>query len=536
MYGNVKSDLSQCHGVLNDIFTDVDLCQEGINKCVDEFTKSLNNIFSPHCTFIKQCVTSTNARKTKVFSSSSRKPWFDNKCIELRKRYMRDLSNFNLDMSHRNRHLLTTSKRNYKLYALKRKREYMRFEGDRTEYLKRNNPRAFYGLFRKRTGKSNCKMQLSEFYNHFKNLSFSTCYTVTNSSQDSDCQFYSELNVLITKEEVSKIIRKIVNIIRSMYASIKCCVKYKSQLSDYFYCNQGLMQGESLSPVLFSLYVNDFEMEFIKNLCVPVEVRDIALFLIMYADDTVLFSDTSEGLQNMLNTLSSYTSKWKLNVNTEKTKIVVFRKGGKLKNCYKWCYDNVPLDVVDNFNYLGIGITFNFNGKFNKAQSILAMQCKKSMNILLSKMRSLHLNMSTKLNLFDTYVSSIALYSCEVWGAIPAKSLESVHLNFCKKILGVKKSAASMMIYSELGRLPLEIERTCRMVKYFFKLRNTENCILRNIYSEMYTQCLTEPNSKCWLSSIRDMLFSVGLGYVWYESYVNEKVALLKLRQSLKDI
>ena len=164
------------------------------------------------------------------------------------------------------------------------------------------------------------------------------------------------------------------------------------------------------------------------------------------------------------------------------------------------------------------------------------MQCKKSMNILLSKMRSLHLNVSTKLNLFDTYVSCIALYSCEVWGAIPAKSLESVHLNFCKKILGVKKSAASMMIYSELGRLPLEIERTCRMVKYFFKLRNTENCILRNIYSEMYTQCLTEPNSKCWLSSIRDTLFSVGLGYVWSEGYGNEKVVLLQLRQRLKDI
>jgi hypothetical protein len=50
------------------------------------------------------------------------------------------------------------------------------------------------------------------------------------------------------------------------------------------------MQGGSLSPILFSLYVNDFEMEFIKKkLCVPVEVRDIALFHILYAGDTVLF-------------------------------------------------------------------------------------------------------------------------------------------------------------------------------------------------------------------------------------------------------
>jgi hypothetical protein len=35
--------------------------------------------------------------------------------------------------------------------------------------------------------------------------------------------------------------------------------------------------------------VNDFEMEFIENMCVPVEIKDIVLFLIMYADDTVLF-------------------------------------------------------------------------------------------------------------------------------------------------------------------------------------------------------------------------------------------------------
>jgi hypothetical protein len=37
--------------------------------------------------------------------------------------------------------------------------------------------------------------------------------------------------------------------------------------------------------------VNNFEMEFIENIYVPVEVRDNALhaFLIMYADGTVFF-------------------------------------------------------------------------------------------------------------------------------------------------------------------------------------------------------------------------------------------------------
>ena len=63
-------------------------------------------------------------------------------------------------------------------------------------------------------------------------------------------------------------------------------------------------------------------------------------------------------------------------------------------------------------------------------------------------MQSLKLNVNTKLSLFDTYVGSVANYGCEVWGLHPAKDIEKVHLDFCKKILGVKKSTVSMMVSS----------------------------------------------------------------------------------------
>ena len=72
------------------------------------------------------------------------------------------------------------------------------------------------------------------------------------------------------------------------------------------------MQGEVLSPILFSFYVNDFENEFIANGNCALEFQDITLFLLMYADDMILMSETVEGLQEMLNTLSIYTEKWGL--------------------------------------------------------------------------------------------------------------------------------------------------------------------------------------------------------------------------------
>lgn len=320
-----------------------------------------------------------------------------------------------------------------------------------------------------------------------------------------------------------------------MYSNIKSCVKYQNHISEFFDCLEGLMQGESLSPFLFSLYVNDFEIEFIKEMCLPVEIRDIALFLIMYADDTVLFSETEQGLQNMLDCLQQYTSKWKLTVNVDKTKIVVFRKGGRLKNNYCWNYNNECIDIVENFNYLGI--TLNFNGSFHKTQSVLASQSRKAMYCLLSKMKPLQLNVNTKLSLFDTYIGSIVHYGCELWGQHPASELESIHLDFCKKLLCVKKSVTSMMVYFELGRKPLQLDRNYRMLKYWIKLKNSDNCILSNIYQDMVNECETQLASYCWLSYIKQLINNLGFGYIWNcKEQFNEHLFLHEVKQRLTDM
>lgn len=90
-------------------------------------------------------------------------------------------------------------------------------------------------------------------------------------------------------------------------------------------------------------------MAFINSSSIPLEVKDFNLFLIMYADDMVIFSESISGLQNMLDTLYEYTSKWPLSVNTSKTKIVAFRNEGKVNANEKWFYDNKEIEIVDSF-------------------------------------------------------------------------------------------------------------------------------------------------------------------------------------------
>lgn len=92
----------------------------------------------------------------------------------------------------------------------------------------------------------------------------------------------------------------------------------------------------------------------------------------MYADDMIIFSGSVIGLQVMLDTLLLYTCKWSLTVNISKTKIMVFRNGGFVKDEKIWYYDGNAIDIVDEFCYLGV--LLNFNDEFAKAQRHLAEQ------------------------------------------------------------------------------------------------------------------------------------------------------------------
>jgi hypothetical protein len=60
---------------------------------------------------------------------------------------------------------------------------------------------------------------------------------------------------------------KLLTVIRSMYDKIQSCIKLNGKCSDFFKCSNGLIHGESLSRLLYSLHVNDMEVELIKQNC-----------------------------------------------------------------------------------------------------------------------------------------------------------------------------------------------------------------------------------------------------------------------------
>jgi hypothetical protein len=65
----------------------------------------------------------------------------------------------------------------------------------------------------------------------------------------------------------------------------------------------------------------------------------------VHADDTVLFSESITELQNMINTVNKCSKQHGLYINLLKTKIVVFRNRGVLKENEKWYLDGKMIEL-----------------------------------------------------------------------------------------------------------------------------------------------------------------------------------------------
>ena len=118
-----------------------------------------------------------------------------------------------------------------------------------------------------------------------------------------------------------------------------------------------------------------------------------------------------------------------------------------------------------------------------------------------------------------------------------AHDIEKVHLDFCKNLLGVSRRTNNVLIYIETGRMPLKYVRLIRMFKFWFKLLNSNNCILSEIYSSMFDDCENN-NVRCnnWLHYIKQELSLLGLGYLWHlQAALTIEVHLPLIKQRILD-
>ena len=85
-------------------------------------------------------------------------------------------------------------------------------------------------------------------------------------------------------------------------------------------------------------------------------------FILLYADDTIIFGENPEEHQQSLNAFQKYCEIWKLTVNTETTKVMIFSNDRISENVHFYL-NNKELEIVSEFKFPGIYLSRS--GAFN---------------------------------------------------------------------------------------------------------------------------------------------------------------------------
>ena len=193
-------------------------------------------------------------------------------------------------------------------------------------------------------------------------------------------------NILWSKLNSYGLNGKIMKVLQSLYSNVKCCIRINNRNTDLFEVSTGVKQGCLLSPILFSMYINDLTFD-LKNSGFGIDINGEKIPLLLYADDLVLLGDSEEHLQQLSNIVNTWCSKSKIKINSEKSKVVHFRPNSKPRTHYIFKCGDDTVEVVDKYKYLGLILTEYLDYKF--MADTVAKSASRALGFLISKSKSM---------------------------------------------------------------------------------------------------------------------------------------------------
>ena len=328
---------------------------------------------------------------------------------------------------------------------------------------------------------------------------------------------------------------KMMRMLQAIYRSVKCAVLLPDKTrTSFFESTLGLKQGCILSPFLFSLYINDLETHLKSENLHAISVEDEHLFYLLFADDLTLFSNTVVGLQRLIDRLQVYCSAWRITVNVDKTKVVVFRKGGILSKKEKWFYNGSQIQVVPYFKYLGV--TFSSTGKWVENCKMMAERGQRALNYIRSVRHKLSgLPVAAMSCMFDTMVIPAMLYGGEIWGYEKCPNIESVQAAFCRMTLGLPKTVPNCVLRAEMGRNSLKCKLYVKMIRWWLRVMDMPS-------NRFPKKCLqlqfkwADQDKDCWGTKLKLLLYSVGMGHAWMFGVGDRKMFTIQFNTRITDI
>ena len=252
--------------------------------------------------------------------------------------------------------------------------------------------------------------------------------------------------------------------------------KCNRSLSPLLATSTGVNQGGNASSCLFRRYLADIGDYLSTSVGVCFE-EEILLHL-LWADDLLLVSDTTDGLQKQLNGLANFCSQNLMILNEMKTKILVFGKNQYDSNVKDIYFNGKVIHRSQHYKYLGNLLSETQTNQGDIFRYTYGHLCNKARNALFSIEKKLnHLGVlppKLAIHLFKSNIEPVLTYGCEVWGFHKkgTEAIDTFSLRILKTLLKIKPSTSTIMVYGELGFIPPSVDAHIKILCYYNRLRH----------------------------------------------------------------
>ncbi|UYV65479.1 K02A2.6-like [Cordylochernes scorpioides] len=263
-----------------------------------------------------------------------------------------------------------------------------------------------------------------------------------------------------------------ISTIRSYYEQATIAIRWKGSFTENIKINSGVLQGEPLSPLLFILFITDL-IEIYNNSDLPsVNLPEFGdIHLLLYADDIAIIGESRMNLQKKIKILKENLDENLMTLNESKSKIMVFRNGGKPSNKDRWFWNDKPITITSRYTYLGFPltptITTTHPANYFKGKALTAINAT---HPILIKSKAKSINLSTKL--FDTIVRAVLMYAAPLWATEHKDLLDSIQDIFIRRFLNLPRYTPGHIIRLETGRISLSVTALKLTLKYWLRVVN----------------------------------------------------------------
>jgi len=258
--------------------------------------------------------------------------------------------------------------------------------------------------------------------------------------------------LLLTKLKLRNIPEPLTVWIASFLSDRRQRVVLGKAYSEWLPVTSGVPQGSVLGPLLFNIYVDDIDA-----------VLQSGVKVKKFADDTKIYvtykpefaSQAATKLQESLNAVSSWCTKWLMELNVKKTTTMYF---GKQNLHAEYTLNNQQLKQTTNTRDLGIIVSES--GRVSEHCKSVSMRARRLTGVMLRTFQSR--KQSVILPILKSIIRPVVEYASPVW--CPGlqkdiKEIESVQRRVTKCIHGLKEQPYAERLQS-LGLPSLQARRT----------------------------------------------------------------------------